>query len=171
VDARGHARVRQLKNLHHVSMKREASSAELVTSQNPPKSSGGNGRQLRHSHSLSNWQKKQLHKLSAEKLRERGMAWVSKGSFQVQNETYVKVEVEANNKKGVRRHAPSQWFASNHQVLSQPHYLYSSPILPMPMLWNPFSGMSSYPSYSYYNSWIPYESLYYGGLLPYSFAY
>nr|BAC84794.1 hypothetical protein [Oryza sativa Japonica Group] len=31
------------------------------------------------------------------------MAWDHKGSVQVQNETYVKVEVEANNEKGVRR--------------------------------------------------------------------
>uniref|UniRef100_A0A0E0HXH7 Uncharacterized protein n=1 Tax=Oryza nivara TaxID=4536 RepID=A0A0E0HXH7_ORYNI len=67
-----HACVQQLENVHHVSMKREASSAELVTSQNPPKSSGCNGSQLRHSHSLSNWQKKQLEKLSAEKLKKRG---------------------------------------------------------------------------------------------------
>uniref|UniRef100_A0A0E0ID80 Uncharacterized protein n=1 Tax=Oryza nivara TaxID=4536 RepID=A0A0E0ID80_ORYNI len=36
--------------------------------QNPPKSSRGYGSQPRYSHSLSNWQKQRLHKLSVEKL-------------------------------------------------------------------------------------------------------
>uniref|UniRef100_A0A0E0INN8 Uncharacterized protein n=1 Tax=Oryza nivara TaxID=4536 RepID=A0A0E0INN8_ORYNI len=45
--------------------------------------------------------KKQLHKLSAEKLRDRGMAWVPKGSVQVHNEKDVKREVEAKEEKGV----------------------------------------------------------------------
>nr|BAD46617.1 hypothetical protein [Oryza sativa Japonica Group]BAD54674.1 hypothetical protein [Oryza sativa Japonica Group] len=51
--------------------KSSAQSGDLVTNQNPPKSFVGNGSQPRHSCSLSNWQKKQLHKLSAEKLRDR----------------------------------------------------------------------------------------------------
>uniref|UniRef100_A0A0E0E2E5 Uncharacterized protein n=1 Tax=Oryza meridionalis TaxID=40149 RepID=A0A0E0E2E5_9ORYZ len=161
IELGGYAHVQQLENLHHESMKREASSAELVTSQNPPKSSGG----------LSIWQKKQLHKLSAEKLRERGMAWVPKGSVQVQNEKDVKREVEAKKEKGVRRHAPNQRFASNRQVLSPPHYSYSSLMPPIPMSWNQFSGMYGYPSWFYSYPWISYESLYYGGMLPYSFAY
>nr|ABB46899.1 hypothetical protein LOC_Os10g09180 [Oryza sativa Japonica Group] len=139
IEPGGHARIQQLGNVHHMNMKREASSAELVTSQNPPKSSGGNGSQLRHSHGLSNWRKKQLHKLSAEKLRERGMAWVLKASVQVQNETDVKVGVGAKNEKGVKRCAPNQRFASNHQVLSPPYYTYSSPMPPIPMSWNQFS--------------------------------
>uniref|UniRef100_A0A0E0D2M1 Uncharacterized protein n=1 Tax=Oryza meridionalis TaxID=40149 RepID=A0A0E0D2M1_9ORYZ len=88
----------------------------------------------------SSVQKKQLHKLSAEKLRERGMAWVPKGSVQVPNETYIKVEVGAKNEKGVRRCAANQRFASNHQVLSPPYYTYSSPMPPIPMSWNQFSG-------------------------------
>uniref|UniRef100_A0A0E0HU90 Uncharacterized protein n=1 Tax=Oryza nivara TaxID=4536 RepID=A0A0E0HU90_ORYNI len=71
IEPRGHARVQQLENLHHMSMKREASSAELVTSQNLLKSSGGNGNQPRHSQSLSNWQKKQLEKLSVENVKKR----------------------------------------------------------------------------------------------------
>uniref|UniRef100_A0A0E0D2N4 Uncharacterized protein n=1 Tax=Oryza meridionalis TaxID=40149 RepID=A0A0E0D2N4_9ORYZ len=158
-----HACIQQLENVHHVSMKREASSAELVTSQNLPKSSGGNGSQPRDSHSLSNWQKKQLEKLSAEKLKKRGMAWVPKGSVQVHNEKDAKVEVKARKEKGARRRAPNQRSASNHQVIWPLHYLYSSPISPMPMSWNPFSGMYDYPSWPYYNSWISYESLYYGG--------
>uniref|UniRef100_A0A0D9YM74 Uncharacterized protein n=1 Tax=Oryza glumipatula TaxID=40148 RepID=A0A0D9YM74_9ORYZ len=115
--------------------------AELVTNQNPPKSSGGNGSQLRHSHSLSNWQMKQLHKLSVEKLREKGMSWLPKGSVQVQNKTDVKVEVEAKNEKVVRRCVPNQRFASDHQVLLPPYYIYSSPMQPMHMSWNQFSGM------------------------------
>uniref|UniRef100_A0A0E0FC16 Uncharacterized protein n=1 Tax=Oryza meridionalis TaxID=40149 RepID=A0A0E0FC16_9ORYZ len=123
IEPGGHARVQQLENLHHVSRKREVSSAELVTSQNLPKSLGGNGSQPRHSHNLSNWQKKQLHKLSAEKLRERCMAWVPKGNLQVQNEIDVKVEVEAKNEKGVRRCAPNQQFASNHQNLFRSYFV------------------------------------------------
>uniref|UniRef100_A0A0E0IAQ3 Uncharacterized protein n=1 Tax=Oryza nivara TaxID=4536 RepID=A0A0E0IAQ3_ORYNI len=63
----GHARVEQLENVCHVSVKQEGSSAKVVTNQNPPKSSGDNGSQSRHSHSLSNWQKKQLHKLKCRK--------------------------------------------------------------------------------------------------------
>uniref|UniRef100_A0A0D3HAC2 DUF3741 domain-containing protein n=1 Tax=Oryza barthii TaxID=65489 RepID=A0A0D3HAC2_9ORYZ len=140
IELGGHARVQQLENLHNVSMKRESSSAELVTNQNPPKSFVGNGSQPRHSCSLSNWQKKQLHKLSAEKLRDRGMAWVPKGSVQVHNEKDVKREVEAKEEKGVRRHAPNQWFASNRQVLSPPHYSYSSLMPPITISWNQFSG-------------------------------
>uniref|UniRef100_A0A0E0G110 Uncharacterized protein n=1 Tax=Oryza nivara TaxID=4536 RepID=A0A0E0G110_ORYNI len=114
---------------------------KLVTNQDPPKSSGGNGSQLRHSHSLSNWQKKQLHKLSVEKLREKGMSWLPKGSVQVQNKTDVKVKVEAKNEKVVRRCVPNQRFASDHQVLLPPYYIYSSPMQPMHMSWNQFSGM------------------------------
>jgi hypothetical protein len=66
------------------------------------------------------------------------MAWDHKGSVQVQNETYVKVEVEANNEKGVRRCAPNQRFASNHQVPSPPYYIYSSLMPLIPMSWNQF---------------------------------
>uniref|UniRef100_A0A0E0P4V6 Uncharacterized protein n=1 Tax=Oryza rufipogon TaxID=4529 RepID=A0A0E0P4V6_ORYRU len=115
--------------------------------------------------------KKQLHKLSVEKLRERGMAWVPKGSVQVQNEKDAKVEVEAKKVRRVRSHAPNQWFVSSHQVPLPPYCIYSSPMQPMHMSWIQFSGMYRYPSCPYYNSWISYESLYYGGMLPYSFAY
>ena len=104
IEPRGHARVQQLENLHHVSMKREASSAELVTSQNLLKSSGGNGNQPRHSQSLSNWQKKQLEKLSVENVKKRGMAWIPKGSVQVHNETDVKVEVGCNSPRFITRY-------------------------------------------------------------------
>uniref|UniRef100_A0A0E0M0Y5 Uncharacterized protein n=1 Tax=Oryza punctata TaxID=4537 RepID=A0A0E0M0Y5_ORYPU len=65
----------------------------------------------------SNWQKKQLHKLSAEKLRERGMAWVHKGSVQVRNEKYTKIIFEAKKEKGVKRCALNQRFVSNHHDL------------------------------------------------------
>ncbi len=172
IEPGGHTRVQQLENLHHVSRKQEASSAELVTSHNLPKGSGGNGSQLRHSYSLSNWQKKHPHKLSAEKLRERGMAWVPKVNVQVHSEKDAKVELKAKNEKGVGRRAPNQWFASNHQVLSLPHYLYSSPISPtMPISWNPFSGMYDYPSWPYFNSWVPYGSFYHGGILPNYYVY
>ncbi|KAF2940055.1 hypothetical protein DAI22_03g241900 [Oryza sativa Japonica Group] len=115
--------------------------------------------QPRHSCILSNWQKKQLHKLSAEKLRDRGMAWVPKGSVQVHNEKDVKREVEAKEEKGVQRHAPNQWFVSNRQVLSPPHYSYSSLMPPIPMSWNQFSGMYDYPSWFYSYPWISYGSL------------
>ena len=159
IEPGGHARVQQLENLHDVSMKRESSSAELVINQNPPKSFVGNGSQPRHSCILSNWQKKQLHKLSAEKLRDRGMAWVPKGSVQVHNEKDIKREVEAKEEKGVQRHAPNQWFASNRQVISPPHYSYSSLTPPIPMSWNQFSGMYAYPSWFYSYPWISYGSL------------
>lgn len=58
------------------------------------------------------------------------MAWVPKVNVQVHSEKDAKVELKAKNEKGVGRRAPNQWFASNHQVLSLPHYLYSSPISP-----------------------------------------
>uniref|UniRef100_A0A0D3G5I2 Uncharacterized protein n=1 Tax=Oryza barthii TaxID=65489 RepID=A0A0D3G5I2_9ORYZ len=91
IEPRGHARVQQLENLHHVSMKREASSAELVTSQNLLKSSGGNGNQPRHSQSVEN-------------VKKRGMAWIPKGSVQVHNETDVKVEVGCNSPRFITRY-------------------------------------------------------------------
>nr|AAT76318.1 hypothetical protein [Oryza sativa Japonica Group] len=69
------------------------------------------------------------------------MAWVPKGSVQVHNEKDVKREVEAKEEKGVQRHAPNQWFVSNRQVLSPPHYSYSSLMPPIPMSWNQFSGI------------------------------
>ena len=34
---------------------------------------------------LLNWQRKKLHKLSAQELKEKGMAWLPKGSIQTQN--------------------------------------------------------------------------------------
>uniref|UniRef100_A0A0E0L9Q7 Uncharacterized protein n=1 Tax=Oryza punctata TaxID=4537 RepID=A0A0E0L9Q7_ORYPU len=62
------------------------------------------------------------------------------------NEKDTRIEVEAKKEKRVCMCAPNQRFASNHQVLSPPHYLYSSPISSMSRSWNPLSGMFCYPS-------------------------
>jgi hypothetical protein len=99
------------------------------------------------------------------------MVWVPKESIQVQNKKDTKVEVEAKKEKRVHRCAPNQQFASNHQVLSPPHYLYSSPLSSMSMSLNPLSGMFCYPSWSYFNPWMSYESLCHGGILPNYYAY
>ncbi len=72
------------------------------------------------------------------------MSWLPNGSVQVQNKTDVKVEVEAKNEKVVRRCVPNQRFASDHQVLLPPYYIYSSPMQPMHMSWNQFSATEAY---------------------------
>uniref|UniRef100_K3ZM83 Uncharacterized protein n=1 Tax=Setaria italica TaxID=4555 RepID=K3ZM83_SETIT len=56
---------------------------------------------------LSNWQKKKLQKLSVPELRKKSMAWVRKGSIQIQNKD--------DEKRRYERRSPKLRFAPNHQ--------------------------------------------------------
>ena len=84
---------------------------------------------------LSKWQKKKLQKLSAEKLREKGLAWAPKRSVQAQKD-----DIQASGAKErprFKKQLPSWRFAPNHQNYWSWHHPYS---LPMSM-WNLFTGM------------------------------
>jgi len=65
----------------------------------------------------SGWQKKKLQRLSAHELKEKGMAWVPKGSTQTQEEDDVHTEgaVQLKKKKRSKRRSSNIWFAPNHQ--------------------------------------------------------
>jgi hypothetical protein len=120
---------------------------------------------LRCSLGLQKWQENKLQKLSAEKLKEMGLAWVPKRSFQAQkDDAQASGETKAKERRRLKKQLPTWRFAPNHQNYWSWHHPYS---LPMPM-WNSSPGMHGYPSAPYFDPW--YGSLYYGGL-PNYFAY
>ena len=106
---------------------------------------------------LPKWQENKLLKLSAEKLKEKGLAWVSKASIQAQKDD---VQASGATKAKERRRFKKQ-LPSYHQNYWSWHHPYS---LPMPM-WNSSPGMHGYPLASYFDPWC--GSLCYGGLLNY----
>ena len=110
------------------------------------------------------WQEKKLQKLSAEKLKEKGLAWVPKGRIQSQKNDAQASGATKTNERRFKKQLPSWRFAPNHQNYWSWHHPYS---MLMPM-WNSFQGMHCYPSLPYFDPW--YGSLYYGGL-PNHFAY
>jgi hypothetical protein len=97
---------------------------------------------------LPKWQENKLHKFSAKKLKEKGLAWISKRSFQThkdnaQASSAVKVKERRRFKKQLQ-----YWrFAPNHQNHRSWHHPYS---LPIPM-WNSSPGMYGYPSNFYFD--------------------
>jgi hypothetical protein len=76
----------------------------------------------------SSWQRRQLQKLSAKELKERNMAWVPKGSVQVQKKDGIQVKgaMEVIEKRKTKRQSPTPRFAPNHQNYqsSYHHILY-----------------------------------------------
>jgi hypothetical protein len=94
---------------------------------------------------LPKWQEKKLQKLSTEKLKEKGLAWVLIEEFKL-------------------RKMLSWRFAPNHQNHWSWHHPYS---LPMP-IWNSSPSMHGYPLAPYFDLW--YVSICFGGL-PNYFAY
>jgi hypothetical protein len=127
-----------------------------------------------HPLGLSNWQKKELQKLSAQELRKKGMTWIPKGSIrnQVMVDDQAKGATHLKEKKRYERRSSKLRFAPNHQsywslpspfALQMPH---------MPMFWNSSLDMLDYPSYSYFGPWVPHgSSLYHRGLSPKYYAY
>ena len=114
---------------------------------------------------LPKWQENKLQKLSAERLKEKGLAWVSKASIQAQkDDVQASGAIKAKERKRFEKQLPSWRFAPNHQNHWSWHHPYS---LSIPM-WNSSPGMHGYPSAPYFDHW--YGSLCYGGLSNY-FAY
>jgi hypothetical protein len=114
---------------------------------------------------LLKWQEKKLQKLSAEKLKEKGLAWVPKRRIQAQkDDAQASVTTKAKERRRFKKQLPSWRFAPNHQNDWSWHHPYS---LPMP-IWNSSPGMYGYPSAPYFDPW--YGSVCFRGL-PNYFAY
>ena len=114
---------------------------------------------------LLKWQEKKLQKLSAEKLKEKGLAWVPKENIQTQkDDAQVSGATKVKKRRRFEKQLPNWKFAPNHQNQWLWHHPYSLSVL----MWNSSHGMHSYPSTSYFGHW--YGSLCYGGLQNY-FAY
>jgi hypothetical protein len=97
---------------------------------------------------LPKWQENKLRKLSAEKLKEKFLAWVPKGSIQAQkDDVQASVATKAKERRRFKKQLSSWRFAQNHQNHWSWHHPYS---LPMPM-WNSSHGMHGYPSAPYFN--------------------
>jgi len=114
---------------------------------------------------LPKWQENKLQKLSIEKLKEKGLAWVSKASIQAQkDDVQASGATKAKERRRFKKQLPSWRFAPNHQNYWSWHHPYS---LPMPM-WNSSPSMHGYLLSSYFDPWC--GSLCYGGL-PNYFTY
>jgi len=80
---------------------------------------------------LPKWQEKKLQKLSAEKLKEKGLAWVPKGSIQAQkDDAQASGATKAKERRRFKKQLSSWRFVLNHQNHRSWHHLYS---LSMPM--------------------------------------
>ncbi|KAG2570878.1 hypothetical protein PVAP13_7KG186500 [Panicum virgatum] len=117
--------------------------------------------------STSNWQKRNLQKLSIQELKERKMVWVPKGSVSTQDkdDDQANGAMQLKKKRRSRRRSSNMRFAPNHQNYWSVHP-FDSQMPYMPMSWNSSLDMYAYPSYSYFDPWMPYGSLYHGGLSP-----
>jgi hypothetical protein len=108
---------------------------------------------------LPKWQEKKLQKLSAEKLKEKGLAWVPKGSIQAQKDnTQANGATKAKERRRFKKQLPSWRFAPNHQNHWSWHHSYFLPIF----MWNSSLGTHGFPSAPYFDPC--YGSLCYGGL-------
>jgi G3E family GTPase len=106
---------------------------------------------LSHPLGLSNWQKKELQKLSAQELRKKGMAWIPKGSTRTQDmgDDQAKGATQLKEKKRYERRSSKLRFAPNHQSYWSLPNPFALQIPHMPMIWNSSLDMLDYPSYSY----------------------
>jgi hypothetical protein len=117
---------------------------------------------------------RRLQKLNAEELKVKNMTWVPKQSVQVRGkkDDVMKGAKETKGRRATKDHSPSQRFAPNHQKnywSSHNPYFTSTPS--MPIMWSPPLGMFGYPSWSYFDPLMSYESLYHGGLFPNNYVF
>jgi G3E family GTPase len=72
-----------------------------------------------HPLGLSNWQKKELQKLSAQELRKKGMAWIPKGSIRTQDmgNGQEKGATQLKGKKRYERRSSKLRFAPSSKLL------------------------------------------------------
>jgi hypothetical protein len=70
-----------------------------------------------HPLGLSNWQTKEFQKLSAQELRNKGMAWIPKGSIRIQDtcDDQAKGVTQLKEKKRYERRSSKLRFAPNQQ--------------------------------------------------------
>jgi hypothetical protein len=124
--------------------------------------------QPRHPLSLSNWQIKKLQKLNVEELKVRTLGWLLKRSIQVhdRDDSLMKGAKETKRRGATKGYLPNQRFARDHQHNWSPYDPYPASTTSMPILWNPPSCMFGYPSWSYFDPWMSYGSLYHGGMFP-----
>ncbi|KAG2564078.1 hypothetical protein PVAP13_8KG398400 [Panicum virgatum] len=110
---------------------------------------------------------------SAQELKEKGMAWVPKGSIQTQDEDDVCTEGAMQLKKNRRskRRSSNIRFAPNHQNYWSVHHSFDSQMPYTPVYWNSYMNMFGYPLCSYFDPWTPCGALYQGGLSPNYYAY
>ena len=114
---------------------------------------------------LSYWQKKKLQKISAQKLEERNMAWVPKGS--TQNKNYVKTSITRRAAKVKKENSENYKGPSpRFQHLRSTHYPYSSTMPLTPMTRNSSSHMIGNPQWAYFNPWMQYNFLHHERVLP-----
>ncbi|KAG2566616.1 hypothetical protein PVAP13_7NG182100 [Panicum virgatum] len=114
-----------------------------------------------------------LQRLSAQELKEKGMAWVPKGSIQTQDEDDVYTEGAMQLKKNrmSKRRSSNIRFAPNHRNYWSVHHPFDSQMPYTPVYWNSSMNMFGYPSHSYFDPWMPCGFLYHGGLSPNCYAY
>jgi hypothetical protein len=121
---------------------------------------------------LSYWQKKKLHKLSAQELEKRNMAWVPKGSTVNKNNEQTSIARSAAKVKKEKSECyeqPNRRLA--HQNLRFKHYPYSSTTSLRPMTWDSSSGMIGYPPWAYFDPWMQYNFLHHARVLPHHHAF
>ena len=101
------------------------------------------------------------------------MAWVPKGSIRTQDKDdgQVKGAMQLKEKRRSKGRSSNMRFAPNHQNYWSIHHPFDLQMPHMPMFWNSSLDVFGYPSYSYFDPWRPYGSLYHGWLLPNYYAY
>ncbi|KAG2556977.1 hypothetical protein PVAP13_8NG162400 [Panicum virgatum] len=120
---------------------------------------------------LSETEAKSSHPLER---KDKNMAWVPKGSIPIQDKDdgQAKGSMQLKKKRKSKRRFSNMRFAPNHQnYWSVHHHPFDSQMPYTPMSWNSSLDMYGYPSYSYFDPWRPYGSLYHGGLLQNCYAY
>jgi hypothetical protein len=74
---------------------------------------------------LPKWQENKLQKLSAEKLKDKGLAWVPKASIQAQKDNVqASGATKAKERRGFKIQLPNWRFAPNHQNCWSWHHPY-----------------------------------------------
>ena len=121
----------------------------------------------------SSCQKRKLQRLSAQELKEKGMAWIPKGSAQTPDKDNVHIRgvAQLKEKRWSKIRSLKMRFSPNHRHYWLVHHPFDLQIPCMPMSWNSSLNAFGYPSYSYFDPQMPYGSLYHGGLSPNCYAY
>ncbi|KAF8712056.1 hypothetical protein HU200_028889 [Digitaria exilis] len=121
---------------------------------------------------LSNCQRKNLQKLSAQELRKKGMAWVLKRRICTQDKDDVQAKgaTPLKEKSRSERQSSNTRFAPNHRNCWSLHHPFDFQMSYMPMSWNSSYGMHGYPSCCYFDPWLPYWTIYHGGFIEFSYT-